>query len=129
MRREAPFRLFAMETTVKTVVIFKSSAFNMSEPREYFINPGCFGDDLAKWLAEQLRGKGHQASEMPSQEDFGWYFTFIISGVEYCFVIGHRPGDGAEGVWIGCWNGNAASLHLCWGAQAGYPAGCSMGYP
>jgi hypothetical protein len=91
-----------METTVKTVVTFKSSAFNMSEPREYFINPGCFGDDLAKWLAEQLRSKGHQASEVPNQEDFGWYFTFIESGVEHCFVIGHRPGDDdAEDVWIG----------------------------
>jgi hypothetical protein len=58
-----------METTVKTVVTFKSSAFNMSEPREYFINPSCFGDDLAKWLAEQLRSNGHQASEVPGQED------------------------------------------------------------
>jgi hypothetical protein len=44
-----------METTVKTAVTLKSSTFNMSEPREYFINPGCFGDDLAKWLADQLR--------------------------------------------------------------------------
>jgi hypothetical protein len=91
-----------METTVKTVVTFKSSAFNVSEPREYFINPGCFGDDLAKWLAEQLRSKGHQASEAPGQEDFGWYFTFMESGVEYCFVVGHRPGDDeSEDVWIG----------------------------
>jgi hypothetical protein len=90
-----------METTLKTVVTFKSSAFNMSEPREYFINPCCFGDDLATWLAEQLRRKGHQASEKPGQEDFGWYFTFLISGIEYFFVIGHQPGDGAEGAWIG----------------------------
>jgi len=91
-----------METTVKTVVTFKSSTFNMSEPREYFINPGCFGDDLAKWLAEQLRSKGYQASEVPGQEDFGWYFTFVESGVEHCFVIGLRPGDDdAEDLWIG----------------------------
>ena len=91
-----------MDTTVKTVVTFQSSAFNMSEPREYFINPCCFGDDLAKWLAEQLRKNGHQAAEAPGQEDFGWYFLFRIAGVEYCFVIGHRPGDQSEeGLWIG----------------------------
>lgn len=91
-----------METTVKTVVTFKSSTFNMSEPREYFVNPSCFGDDLAKWLAEQLRSKGYQASEVPGQEDFGWYFTFVESGVEHCFVIGHRAGDDdTEYLWIG----------------------------
>jgi hypothetical protein len=90
-----------VETTLKTVVTFKSSSFNMSEPREYFINPGCFGDDVAKWLVEQLRSKGYQTSEVPSQEDFGWYFTFVESGVEHCFVIGLRPGDDAEDIWIG----------------------------
>ncbi|MGB9103915.1 MAG: hypothetical protein WCC59_04075 [Terriglobales bacterium] len=91
-----------MDTTVKTVVTFKSSAFNMSEPKEYFINPGSFGDDVARWLTEQLRCKGYQAAEVPGQEDFGWYFTFLVSGIEHCFVIGHRPGDDkSEGVWIG----------------------------
>jgi hypothetical protein len=109
-----------METTVKTVVTLKSSTFNMSEPREYFINPGCFGDDLAKWLAEQLRSKRYQASEVPGQEDFGWYFTFVESGVEHCFVIGLRPGDDdAEDLWIGGSNGAEASLHLCWEVASG----------
>jgi hypothetical protein len=88
--------------TVRTVVTFKSAAFNFSEPRDYFINPCCFGDDVARWLAEQLRGKGYQANEVPGQEDFGWYFTFRVSGIAYCFVIGHRPGDeNIEGEWIG----------------------------
>jgi hypothetical protein len=91
-----------METATKTVVTFKSSAFNTSEQREYFINPGCFGDDVAKWLGEQLRSKGYQTADTPGQEDFGWYLTFTVSGVEHCFVIGHRPGNGEdEDVWIG----------------------------
>jgi hypothetical protein len=91
-----------MDTTVKTVVTFRSSLFNMSEPKEYFINPCCFGDDLARWLAGELRGKGYQADEEPGQEDFGWYFDFSVSGVKHCFVIGYRPGDDTEeGVWIG----------------------------
>ena len=92
-----------MNTTVKTVVTFKSTAFNISEPKPYFINPCCFGDDVARWVAEQLRGKGYQTAEAPGQEDFGWYFTFLVSSIEYCLVIGHRPGEAKdEGVWIGC---------------------------
>lgn len=91
-----------MDTDSKTVVTFKSSAFNSSEQKSYFINAGCFGDDVAKWLAEQLSAKGYPAAEVPGQEDFGWYFTFVLSGIEYCFVIGYRPGvDGLDGVWIG----------------------------
>jgi len=57
---------------------------------------------VARWLAEQLRDKGCQAAYVPGQEDFGWYFSFLVAGIEYCFVIGHRPGDeNGEGVWIG----------------------------
>jgi hypothetical protein len=91
-----------MDTTVRTVVTFKSSAFNISEPKEYFINPGCFGDDVARWLSEQLGGSGYQAAEAPGQEDFGWYFRFTTSGIEHFFFIGYRPpDDNEEGVWIG----------------------------
>src|SRR6185503_13266657 len=103
-----------MDATVKTVVTFKSSAFNVSEPKEHFINPCCFGDDVARWLAEQLRDKGCQAGYVPGQEDFGWYFSFLVAGIEYCFVIGHRPGDeNGEGVWIGWLERSRASSHLC----------------
>jgi hypothetical protein len=92
-----------VKTKVKTVVTFKSSAFNTSEPREYFINPCCFGDDVAKWLIEELRGRGYQTADAPGQEDFGWYFIFTVSSVKYCFVIGLRPGtEAAEDVWL-CW--------------------------
>jgi hypothetical protein len=88
--------------TVRTVVTFKSSAFNYSAPRDYFINPCCFGDDVAGWLAEQLRHKGYPADDVPGQEDFGWYFAFRVSDISYCFVIGNRPGDeNTEGEWIG----------------------------
>ncbi len=110
--------LQVMDTTVKTVVTFKSSAFNMSEPKEYFINPCCFGDDVARWLAEQLRGKGYQAAEVPGQEDFGWYFRFTESGIEHCFVIGHRPGDNnEEGLWIGWLERNRGFLASLVGAR------------
>jgi hypothetical protein len=90
-----------MRTTVKTIVTFKSAGFNMSEPKPYFINPCCFGDDVAKWLARTLRSQGYRADE-PGQEDFGWYFGFELDHVKYNFVIGHRAGETKEGnQWIG----------------------------
>jgi len=55
-------------------VVFESNAFNTSIEGENFINPGCFGDDVARWLIGQLRADGH-VTEEPRQEDFGWYFT------------------------------------------------------
>jgi len=87
---------------MRTLVTFKSAAFNTSEARDYFINPGCFGDDVAKWIMQELQKRGFQAMGEPGQEDFGWYFTFRAGGREHDFVIGFRPGDGsAEGDWIG----------------------------
>jgi hypothetical protein len=107
-----------MDTTVKTLVTFKSPAFNTSEPKEYFINPCCFGDDVAKWLTEQLRIKGYEIPEEPAQEDFGWYFNFRVSEIEHCFVIGHRPGVGnEEGLWIGWLERSRSFVAALFGAR------------
>jgi hypothetical protein len=60
---------------VRTLATFESSAFNTSEPREYFVNPGSYGDDLAKWLIAALRKAGLPTDEEPSQEDFANHFA------------------------------------------------------
>jgi hypothetical protein len=87
---------------LRTVVTFESSAFNFTEPKEYFINPGCFGDDLLAWLAEPLREQGCVADRPPQQEDFGWYLNFSVAEVKHCLVVGYRPADSADpGVWVG----------------------------
>lgn len=90
-----------MTAKIRTVVTFESTAFNTVEQKEYFINPGCFGDDVAKWVAEQLHDKGHKTADNTGQEDFGWYLNFTLSGIDYCFVIGYRPDDDEAGTWIG----------------------------
>ena len=91
-----------MNSAVRTIVTFESPAFNVSEQKPYFINPCCFGDDLANWLAAQLRKKGHQADETAGQEDFGWFFGFEVSGMKHYFVTGYRPADANDaGTWIG----------------------------
>jgi hypothetical protein len=91
-----------MESEIRTVVTFESTAFNMAEPKDYFINPCCFGDDVATWLIGELRQDGLQTDEKPGQEDFGWYLSFEISGASHTLLIGHRPsGESEAGTWIG----------------------------
>jgi hypothetical protein len=91
-----------MKSKLRTVVTFESEAFNMAEPKDYFINPGCFGDDVAKWLIDGLRRQGLVTEDEPGQEDFGWYLNFETAGVTHTFVIGHRPtGEGEAGTWFG----------------------------
>jgi len=91
-----------MDSPLRTVVTFKSTAFNTTEPKEKFINPCCFGDDAAEWLIGELRKLGMKTDEKPDQEDFGWYFDFEVAGVGHTFVLGHRPPAQDEaGTWIG----------------------------
>jgi hypothetical protein len=91
-----------MTSEVRTVVTFESAAFNMSNPKDYFINPCCFGDDVAEWLIGELRKQGVRTDEKPGQEDFGWYLNFDTADVSHTFVIGHRPnGETESGTWIG----------------------------
>lgn len=74
----------------------------MTEPKEYFINACCFGDDVAEWLIQELRNHGLATDEKPGQEDFGWYLNFRAGGIGHTFVIGHRPeGETEVGTWIG----------------------------
>jgi hypothetical protein len=91
-----------MESEIRTVVTFESTAFKLTEPKDYFINPSCFGDDVAEWLIRELRKQGIRTDEKPGQEDFGWFLNFEAAGVGHTFVIGHRPtGETEAGTWIG----------------------------
>ena len=91
-----------MESEIRTVVTFESTAFNMAEPKAYFINPCCFGDDVAMWLIGELRKQSVTTDEKPGQEDFGWYLNFEANGKAHTLVIGHRPtGETEAGMWIG----------------------------
>jgi hypothetical protein len=84
----------------RSVVSFESSAFNCTEPKQYFINEGCFGDDVAAWFRDELRSRGYAASE-PGQEDFGWYLLVEIDGLDYFLLIGYREGTSSErGAWF-----------------------------
>jgi hypothetical protein len=84
---------------VQTEATFRSSAFNTSEVKPYFINPCCFGDDLAKWMIARMRAAGLQTDDEPRQEDFGWYFEFEVPAGMHCCLLGYQEGD-PEGRWL-----------------------------
>ena len=103
---------------MKTEVHFRSTAFNCTEPKDYFINDCCFGDDVARWLIQQLRAQGIQTDDEPDQEDFGWYLTFHAGGVEHCFIIGFQPNDPVTGdQWLGSIERHAGFLGSLFGGR------------
>ena len=88
---------------IQNCAVFKTSAFNTSVQRDYFIHPSSFGDDAARWIMVELGIRGFHTADAPSQENFGWYFTFDAAGINHTVVVGYRPGAyGGEGEWI-CW--------------------------
>jgi len=90
-----------MSLPVRTVVTFESTKFNTTERQEHFINPCCFGDDLCKWMMGRLSEAGIQCDPEPGQEDFGWYFNFMMGDAKYCLVCAFRQPDGDDpGVWV-----------------------------
>ena len=87
---------------MKTIFEFRSKAFNCMIAKDYFINPSCYGDDLAEWLIKRLSDDNITITGRPGQEDFGWFFTFIVNDVEHCVVVGFQPNDPQNGDrWIG----------------------------
>lgn len=87
---------------MKTEVCFHSTAFNCTEPKDYFINDCCFGDDVARALIERLRAQGIQTADEPGQEDFGWYFRFTVGGADHSLILSFQPNDPATGDrWLG----------------------------
>jgi hypothetical protein len=78
---------------MRTVATFDSREFNLIEHRDYFINEGCFGDDLGRWLIARLRATGIQADPEPRAEDFGWYVNYTIGNERFCAVIGNVGGE------------------------------------
>lgn len=54
-------------------MFFRARLFENREPKPHFINPNCFGEDLAAWLLERLKASPLSFSA-PIQEDYGWGF-------------------------------------------------------
>jgi len=104
--------------TIRRNFIFQSATFNTSEPKDYFINECCFGDDLARWFIERLKSRGIHTESEPGQEDFGWYMTFRVGETDYDLVIAYRPGgEGQLGDWMCTLERSAGLVGSLFGAR------------
>lgn len=83
-------------------ILFETDRFNVSVVKEHFINPCCFGEDLAEWLRQELAKKG-VATSTPGQEDWGWYLFVEQRFSRYLVGVSgfHREGALAanDGEW------------------------------
>ncbi len=85
----------------RTLVTFKANAFNTCVPKDYFINPTCFGDDVVEWMTEELKRAGFQIVGNAGQEDFGWFLRLRVGNTDYDFVVGFRTGEANDSSdWI-----------------------------
>ena len=83
-------------------ILFKTSRFNLSKVGEHFINPCCFGEDLAAWLRMKLIDRNIEAFE-PYQEDWGWELPANHGSDSYYLCMsGNADGSSTnedEGEW------------------------------
>ena len=80
---------------------FETDRFNRTEAKDYYINPNCFGDDLAQWLVMQLEHRNIKVGNV-GQEDWGWEVQCTFAGSSYFMSIGSVAGteeDGNFGEW------------------------------
>jgi hypothetical protein len=83
-------------------ILFETDRFNVSEVGKHFINPCCFGEDLAEWLRQQLTRKGLSAGA-PYQEDWGWELLAQQGSEAYFLGVGGYLREGAVGKNDGEW--------------------------
>ena len=79
---------------------FKTTRFEHKTPGPHFINPNCFGEDVAIWLRPALVTAGFDPSE-PIQEDYGWGLWTRSGSDPYWIAISVIPEDGSadEAEW------------------------------
>ena len=76
-------------------VLFRTERFNLSLVKEHFINPDCFGEDLAAWLRDKLIDRGSEVSQI-RQEDWGWYLKVKSNNESYFFGVSGIPVEDNE---------------------------------
>ncbi len=58
---------------MKTEFHFHSTAFNCTEPKDYFINECCFGDDVGAMANRAFVFAGISTDSEPGQEDLAGF--------------------------------------------------------
>jgi hypothetical protein len=84
---------------MRTHVTFHSNAFNRTEQKENFINPSCFGEDLARWVIPRFTDTHLKVDPEPCQEDWGWEVFVTCDGKGFFIGIGPYELDSELG-WL-----------------------------
>lgn len=77
---------------------FTSSLFAVVPGEDAATNPGCYGKQVAEWVATQLKARGYEEAEV-IPEDWGW-----------CVMCGGKDFL----VWVGCGNVESDSPDIVW---------------
>ncbi len=83
-------------------LLFRSSRFNLCKVGDHFINPCCFGEDLAAWLRQKLTQRAIHV-DPPSQEDWGWYLGVGHGGEKYLIGMNGNADEGSANANHGEW--------------------------
>jgi hypothetical protein len=92
---------YSRQPTNRPDILFKTGRFNLSKVGEHFINPCCFGEDLAMWLLAKLGGRNIEARP-PYQEDWGWELPAKQGSESYYLCMSGNSNNGPtknDGEW------------------------------
>jgi hypothetical protein len=83
-------------------ILFRTDRFNLSKVGQHFINPCCFGEDLAAWLRLKLIDRSIEVRE-PYQEDWGWELPAVHGSDSYYLCMSGNSDEAGnnkdEGEW------------------------------
>ena len=83
-------------------ILFETGRCNLSRVGEHFINPCCFGEDLASWLRTKLANTDIEAVQ-PYQEDWGWELPVSRGSDAYYLCMSGNQGDSGTNKDDGEW--------------------------
>ena len=76
---------------MNTCVTFTSPLFKPFLPDTVQVNPGCYGAELAWWLAKQLAFR-QIITSYPNYEDWGWFLEYLVGDNAYWICCGNLSG-------------------------------------
>jgi hypothetical protein len=83
-------------------ILFKTGRFNLSKVGQHFINPCCFGEDLAAWLRLKLSERSIEVRE-PYQEDWGWELPVTHGSDSYYLCVSGNSDESSTNIDEGEW--------------------------
>ena len=81
-------------------ITFETDRFNLSSEKDNFINPCCFGEDVANWLKPLLKSENVSITDI-YQEDWGWEISCSFNNQQYYIGVGglSETEDSDQGEW------------------------------